>query len=125
MIRCGATKRNGDPCTLASNGSNGLCWAHDPKQAERRRRGQAKGGRGKAGRELLDLKGQLAALAADVLSGETEPKVGAVVTQILNARTRLLETERKIREAEELERRLEEVEERVNTRPSWWAGGNV
>jgi hypothetical protein len=64
-----------------------------------------------AGQGDKGLKDQLADLAADVLGGTTEPKIGAVVNQILNTRTRLLETERKIRETEELERRLEELEE--------------
>jgi hypothetical protein len=38
MDQCRASKRDGSRCTLPANGSQGLCWAHDPQNAERRRR---------------------------------------------------------------------------------------
>jgi hypothetical protein len=110
MAGCIGVKPDGGLCQGVARRGSDWCPAHDPARKEARRKSASRAARSKPGREIKDLKDQLADLAADVLGGTTEPKVGAVVNQILNTRTRLLETERKIRETEELERRLEELE---------------
>jgi hypothetical protein len=107
---CKATKRNGEPCTLPAQGQQGLCWAHNPKNAERRRKGASRGGRGKANRELPSIKGLLEELTERVLSGELETGRAAVANQLVNTRLRAIEQERKMRELEELEERLEALE---------------
>jgi hypothetical protein len=38
MAVCRATKANGEPCALAATGPQGLCWAHDPANRDRRKR---------------------------------------------------------------------------------------
>ena len=116
MGQCTAIKRNGEPCTLLAVSRSGLCWAHDPKNAEKRRRGQSRGGKGKATTEIRDLKKQLEDLASDVLEGRVERGDAVVVNQMLNTRARLIELERKIREQEELEARLEELEAVISRR---------
>lgn len=110
-VQCRASKRDGTPCTLPSTGQNDLCWAHDPKNAERRRRGQSRGGKAKASTEIRDLKKQLEDLAADVLAGRVDRGNAVVVNQILNTRARLIELERKVKETEELEERIEKLEQ--------------
>jgi hypothetical protein len=114
---CRATKRDGSPCTAPVTGSNGYCWAHDPANADKRRRIASRGGssRGSSG-EIADLKAQLRKLASDVLSGEVGRSDAAVVNQILNTRARLIEIERKIKEQEELEGRLEALESVLKVR---------
>jgi hypothetical protein len=107
---CTATKRDGSPCTLPSSGPDGLCWAHDPKNAERRRRGQSRGGKNKPSRELVGVKAQLQDLTRDVLAGDLETRRAAVANQLLNTRLRAIEQERKIRETEDLEARIEALE---------------
>lgn len=96
---------------MPSSGASGLCWAHDPKNAERRRRGQSRGGKSKPSREIRDLKKQLENLASDVLDGTVERANAVVVNQILNTRARLIELERKVKEIEELEERIEQLEQ--------------
>ena len=113
---CRAAKRNGEPCTVPATGSNGYCWAHDPANAEKRRRMASRAGSRKGGGEIADLKKQLKELAADVLSGDVGRSEAAVVNQILNTRARLIELERKIREQEELEERLEALESVLKAR---------
>jgi hypothetical protein len=110
--QCAAVKRNGEPCTLPANGSHGLCWAHDPKNAEKRRRGASRGGKARASsaRELPAIKAQLEDLTRDVLSGELETGRAAVANQLINTRLRVIEQERKIRETEDLEARIEALE---------------
>ena len=95
---------------MPANGPHGLCWAHDPKNAERRRKGASRGGRAKASRELPAIKSLLADLTERVLSGELETGRAAVANQLVNTRLRAIEQERKIRETEELEERLEALE---------------
>jgi hypothetical protein len=107
---CTATKRDGSPCTLPSYGSDGLCWAHDPKNAERRRRGQSRGGKSKPTKELLSIKQRLSNLADDVLEGNVDKGVAAVASQILNVYLRAISTELAVREQLELLGRLEALE---------------
>ncbi|MDP9476684.1 MAG: hypothetical protein M3R38_13535 [Actinomycetota bacterium] len=111
MAQCRATKANAEPCRGTATGPHGLCWAHAPENAEQRRRGAVRGGKAKGGREIRDLKDQLAALAEDVLAGHLDRGDAAVVNQIINTRARLVEIERKIKETDELEARLEALEQ--------------
>ena len=113
---CRANKRDGSPCTAPATGANGYCWAHDPANAEQRRRIASRGGRGRGNGEIANLKAQLADLAKGVLDGGITTPVGAVVNQILNTRARLLEVERRIKETEELEERLQALENVMKVR---------
>jgi hypothetical protein len=110
---CTATKRNGEPCMLPSTGASGLCWAHDPANAERRRRGQSRGGKNKPSRELAAIKQRLSDLADDVLEGRQEKGVAAVASQVLNVYLRAVSVELKAREQQEFIERLETLEERL------------
>jgi len=114
LARCSAITRSGERCKGVAIDATGLCYAHSPDHEEDRRRAASKGGkRGGRGRPVVDivnLKDQLSDLYDSVLSGETEPKVGAVAAQIANARARLVETELKVKEQQELTERLEELE---------------
>ena len=113
---CAATKRDGSPCTLPPNGSGTLCWAHDPTNAERRRRGQSRGGRNKPNRELINIKERLSDLADDVLAGEVEKGVAAVASQILNVYLRAITVELDVQERMELITRMEALEEALQHR---------
>ncbi len=108
---CRANKRDGSPCTAPATGANGFCWAHDPANSEQRRRIARKGGRGKGGGELSDLKRQVKDLAADVLEGKVDRGRAAVANQLYNTLIRAIEQERKQRELEELAERLEALEQ--------------
>ena len=116
MAQCRATKRDGSRCTQSVTAANGYCWAHDPANADKRRRMASRAGSSRGGGEIADLKAQLKKLAADALSGDVERGVAAVVNQILNSRIRLVELERKIKETEELEGRLEALESVLKAR---------
>jgi hypothetical protein len=96
---------------VRSRAAGPLLGPRYPKNAEKRRRGQSKGGRGKASAEIRDLKKQLEDLAIDVLQGNVARADAVVVKQILNTRARLIEIERKVKETEELEERIEQLEQ--------------
>ena|SRR5215212_2503237 len=113
---CKATKANGEPCTLPANGPQGLCWAHDPKNAQARRKGASRGGKGKAASETRDIKKLMDDLTTRVLEGVLEPPVVHAVVALQNIKLRTLEVERKIKEAEEIEERLTALEEKQRQR---------
>ena|SRR5215207_7436243 len=112
MAVCAAVKRDGSPCTLQATGKNGLCWAHDPRNAEQRRQRAAKGGRGRQGSELRDLKSKIEEVIEGVLDGSIERSRGAIAFQGLNTLVRAIELERRVREQEEVLQRLESLERR-------------
>ncbi len=121
---CTATKRDGSPCTLPPNGSGALCWAHSPANAEKRRRGQSRGGRNKPGREIVAIRGRLSDLANDVLAGRVDRADAAVAGQLLGTVIRAIGTELRVREQEELAERLEELERLLESKKegaSWGA----
>jgi hypothetical protein len=91
--------------------ATGFCWAHDPKNAEQRRKAASRAGRSKASKAIKDLYELLKDLTDQVISGELETPRGAVANQLISTRIRLLEHERRIKELEELEERLEILEQ--------------
>ncbi len=119
-MTCAASKKNGSPCTLPATGPDGLCWVHTASNADARRRGQSRGGRGRAGRELADLKARILETVDGVLDGTVDRGRAAVAVQGYNALRAALELERRIKETEELEERLTELE---NAQPEGNAGG--
>jgi hypothetical protein len=121
MAVCSATKANGEPCTLPANGPQGLCWAHDPANGEKRRRMASRAARSKPSRELAGVKAQLRELTTDVLAGELETGRAAVANQLINTRLRAIELERKIKEADELEERIRHLEESTAGGTRWRA----
>ena len=114
MGPCRATKANGEPCKGTATGPHGLCWAHAPENADRRRRMASKAARAKPNRELAGIKALLSELTTRVLGGEDveplETGRAAVANQLLNTRLRAVEVERKVKETEDLEARIEELE---------------
>jgi hypothetical protein len=109
--RCSGITRSGTRCERSADGPNGLCWAHNPANAEKRRRLASKAGKAKPGGELAGIKQRLSDLADDVLDGKVERGTGAVVSQILNVYLRAVSVEMKAREQLELTERLEALEE--------------
>ena len=118
MASCRATKANGEPCTLAANGPQGLCWAHDPANREKRSRMASRAARSKPNRELSSIKALLEDLTERVLSGDLDTGRAAVANQLVNTRLRAIEQERKMRELEELAERLEALEEQLESKGS-------
>ncbi len=114
MARCGFIKGSGERCKGSATGPHGLCWAHAPENAERRRRMASRAARSKPNRELRDLKALLSDLTERVLGGEgveqLESGRAAVANQLINTRLRAMEQERKNRETEDLESRIEALE---------------
>src|SRR5215218_9260375 len=107
MDICRATKANGEPCTLPANGSQGLCWAHAPENAEKRRRAASKAARAKGKKEVADLKGEIKTVIADLRAGDLDRNDAAVMIQGYRALKDFIALERQIKETDELAAEIE------------------
>ena len=54
MARCGATRKDGQPCTQPAQSARGFCWGHRPDLVELRRAASARGGANKATGKRLE-----------------------------------------------------------------------
>jgi hypothetical protein len=107
-VRCAAITRAGERCRLdATSGS--YCWSHAPENAEARRAKARRGGKGRGAGELAEIKRQIRAVIAGVLSGKLEKGTGAVALQGYNVLIRASELERKVRELNELAAEIAEL----------------
>jgi hypothetical protein len=107
--QCSAITRAGTRCQRPAEGQNGLCFAHDPANAQRRRRTASRGGRGKANREVATLKEEIKILIADVKAGDLERNDAAVMIQGYRALKDYIALERQVRETDELAAEIEEL----------------
>jgi hypothetical protein len=108
-VRCAAITSAGERCRLdATSGS--YCWSHDPENAEERRRRARRGGKAKGAGELSEIKREIRAVIAGVLTGRVDKGKGAVVLQGYNTLLRAVEVERKIKETDEQEERIAALE---------------
>src|SRR5215207_2743113 len=111
MARCAGYKQDGSQCSHIVGAAKHYCYNHDPERVQERKRNASKGGRTPGGSgEIKNLKAQLQSLADLVFELKCDPKVAAVIAQILNTKLRAIEIERKTREQEEILERLEALE---------------
>jgi hypothetical protein len=75
MARCGFIKGSGERCKGSATGPHGLCWAHAPENA-RRRRMASRAAKSKPNRELRDVKALCEDLTSRVLAGDLPPGEG-------------------------------------------------
>ena len=114
MSLCRATRQDGSPCKGSATGANGMwCWAHDPQNADQRRRQASRAARSKPNREVRNLKVEVKSLIADVKNGGQDRADAAVMLQGYRVLKDLVELDRKIKETDELAQRIEELEETI------------
>lgn len=111
MVRCSAIKANGERCRVSVGPGVEFCWAHDPTNAQTRRRITSRAGKARANRELPEIKKLCEDLTERVLAGELLSGPAAVANQLINTRLRAIEQERKVKETDELEARIERLEQ--------------
>jgi hypothetical protein len=95
MRRCGAIKADGERCGRIVGASQVHCYAHDPSNADKRKRDAAKAGRNTPNSELKEIKASLKELTERVLSGKVETGPAAIANQLMNTRLRVIELERR------------------------------
>jgi hypothetical protein len=123
--RCTAITRSGQRCQKLADGSQGLCWTHNPSHTEERRRYASKAGRSKPSRDIIAVRAQLQMLADGVLAGSVDRADAGTVGQLLNIVLRSIELDRRLRETEDLEQRLSELEEALEQNNQNSGGGSA
>ncbi len=119
MGPCRASKANGTACKGTATGSNGYCWAHNPENADKRRRMASHAARARPNREIKDLKKRIGEVVEAVLDGTQDRGRAAVAIQGFNSLRGVLELERKVRELDDLEARLERLEQADGKEKRW------
>lgn len=107
--QCSAITRAGARCQRSADSQNGLCFAHDPKSADARRRTASRGGRGKANKEVAALKEEIRDVIADVRTGDLDRNDAAVMIQGYRALKDFIALERQVKETDELAAEIEEL----------------
>jgi hypothetical protein len=102
-------KPSGERCRGTAKGQNSLCWAHDPANAEQRRRVASRGGRGRSNREVAGLKEEIKTVIADVRAGDLDRNDAAVMIQGYRALKDFIALERQVKETDELAAEIEEL----------------
>jgi hypothetical protein len=117
MAGCIGVKPNGGLCQgVAARGSD-WCPAHDPARKEARRKSASRAARSKKpGREIADVKEQVAELIRGVRAGSVERSDAIACGQLYNVLLRAVSVGLKVRETEELARELQEVREILEAR---------
>ena len=105
--QCSFIKASGERCRGTATGQHGLCWAHDPANAEKRRQMASRAGRSKPSREVAALKEELRTLIADVRGGELDRNDAAVMIQGYRALKDFIALERQVKETDELAAEIE------------------
>src|SRR4051794_34047879 len=109
MGRCTAITASGTRCQKLAEGSQALCWTHDPKNASTRSRSASRAARAKPSKEVAVLKEELKALKDDVLSGSVDRNDAAVAIQAYRAVLSFLEHERRVKETDDLAQEIAEL----------------
>ena len=110
MAGCIGVKPEGALCQgVAARGSD-WCPAHDPARKEARRKSASKAARSKKpGREIADVKEQVAGLIRDVRAGAVDRSDAIACGQLYNVLLRAVSVGLKVRETEELAHEIEEL----------------
>ena len=114
MARCSGITQAGTACKgIPIDGS--WCYVHHPDHTEERRRhgsrGGKRGGRGRPGADIADLKQDVRTVIDHVLEGKVLQGPGAVALQGYNVLLRASKLELEIREQTEVIERMEALEE--------------
>ena len=115
--KCSATNKSGAPCS-AQAWRDGICRWHHPalegeRQAARRRGGESRSNRVRAGRRyaaavlsLRAVQGMLSAVLEDVIAGEVEPGIATAAATVGRAIA-------SVAQVGDLEQRLLDLEQRA------------
>jgi hypothetical protein len=109
MNQCSATKANGERCTLPATGSHGLCWTHDPKNAEARRRSASKAATAKADKEIRETKAQIRELVRLVRKEDFDVSKANTINRLYQTLLQYIVVERGVYREDDLARRIEEL----------------
>jgi hypothetical protein len=111
MNQCTATKLNGEPCENVAHGSQDVCWSHDPKNAEKRRRQASKAATAKADREVREVKREIRDLIEAVREDGFDVSAANTINRLYQTLLQYILAERGIYREEDLAVRIRDLAE--------------
>jgi len=109
MSQCSLTKPNGERCKLAAQGLQGVCWNHDPKNAEQRRKQASKAATAKADKEVREVKGEIRDLILLVREEGFDPTAANAINRLYQTLLQYIIVERGIFREDDLAARIKEL----------------
>jgi hypothetical protein len=109
MSQCSFTKPNGERCKLAAQGQQGVCWNHDPKNAEQRRKQASRAATAKADKEVREVKAEIRRLIKAVREEGFDPTAANAINRLYNTLLAYILAERGIYREEDLAVRIGEL----------------
>jgi hypothetical protein len=94
---------------LAAQGPQGVCWNHDPKNAEKRRRMASKAATAKADKEIRETKAEIRKLIRLVREDGFDPTAANAINRLYNTLLAYILAERGIYREEDLAVRIREL----------------
>jgi hypothetical protein len=110
MSQCSFIKPNGKRCKLAAQGPQDVCWNHDPKNAEQRRKQASKAATAKADKEVREVKGEIRDLIKAVREGGFDPTAANAINRLYNTLLAYMLAERGVYREEDLAVRIRELQ---------------
>jgi hypothetical protein len=111
MRQCSATKLNGEPCENVAHGSQYVCWSHDPKNAEKRRRQASKAATAKADKEVREVKREIRDLIKAVREDGFDVSAANTINRLYQTLLQYILAERGIYREEDLAVRIRQLGE--------------
>ena len=109
MNQCTATKLNGEPCENVAQGSQKLCWSHDPKNAEKRRTNASRAATAKADREIRETKAEIRELVRLVKEEDFDASKANTINRLYQTLLQYIIVERGIYREDDLAQRIKDL----------------
>ena len=110
MNQCSATKPNGEPCENVAHGSQDVCWSHDPKNREKRRKQASKAARAKADGEIRETKAEIRELVRLVREEDFDVSKANTINRLFQTLLQYIVVERGIYREDDLAQRIRELQ---------------
>jgi hypothetical protein len=109
MNQCRATTAKGERCENAAHGSQDVCWSHDPKNAEQRRKQASRAATAKADKEVREVKREIRDLIKAVREDAFDVSRANTANRLYQTLLQYILAERGIFREEDLAVRIREL----------------
>ena len=95
---------------MAAQGQQGVCWNHDPKNAEQRRKQASRAASAKADKEVREVKAEIRELIRSIREDGFDPTAANAINRLYNTLLAYILAERGIYREEDLAVRIRELQ---------------
>ena len=109
MNQCRATTAKGARCENAAHGSQDVCWSHDPKNAEQRRKQASRAATAKADKEVREVKREIRELVRLVREEDLDVSKANTINRLYQTLLQYIVVERGIYREDDLAQRIKDL----------------